>query len=78
MKVKCLFLLQAIESCITALGFSVGEIAALVFAGSFSFEEGMAVKSEIPLPLHKDSQLYESCNSVVNTEKQNLSSFCIT
>ncbi|OWA50430.1 putative malonyl-CoA-acyl carrier protein transacylase, mitochondrial [Hypsibius exemplaris] len=31
----------AVESCIAAAGFSVGEYAALVFAGSLSFESGV-------------------------------------
>lgn len=29
-----------IENCVAAAGYSVGEIAALTFAGSFTFEEG--------------------------------------
>ena len=32
--------LQAIENCVAALGFSVGELAALVFAGAMTFEDG--------------------------------------
>ena len=36
----CGILFQAIENCITAAGFSVGELAALAFAGMFSFEDG--------------------------------------
>lgn len=40
----CLFrlscFLQSIENCISAAGYSVGEFAALVFAGSISFEDG--------------------------------------
>lgn len=32
---------QAIENCVTAAGFSVGEFAALVFAGSLAFEEAL-------------------------------------
>lgn len=32
--------LQAIETCVAAAGFSVGEFAALVFAGSMNFAEG--------------------------------------
>lgn len=31
---------QAIETCVAAAGFSVGEFAALVFAGSMNFAEG--------------------------------------
>lgn len=31
---------QAIEQCITATGYSVGEYAALVFAGALNFEDG--------------------------------------
>lgn len=31
---------QAIESCVAAAGFSVGEFAALVFSGSMNFAEG--------------------------------------
>lgn len=34
---------QAINNCIATAGFSVGEISALVFAGSFSFERGNVV-----------------------------------
>lgn len=47
---KCVFILiiinylhpspQAIESCVAAAGFSVGEFAALVFSGSMNFTEG--------------------------------------
>lgn len=32
--------LQAIENCVAAAGFSVGEFAALVFAGAMEFSEG--------------------------------------
>jgi len=32
---------QAIENCISAAGYDVGEYAALVFAGAMSFEDGM-------------------------------------
>ena len=31
---------QAIENCIGTAGFSVGEYAALVFAGALNFEDG--------------------------------------
>jgi len=31
---------QAIENCISAAGYDVGEYAALVFAGAMSFEDG--------------------------------------
>lgn len=34
------YLIQAIENCVAAAGFSVGEYAALVFAGAMSFEDG--------------------------------------
>lgn len=33
-------LLQAIENCVAAAGFSVGEFAALVFSGVMDFAEG--------------------------------------
>lgn len=32
--------LQVIENCVAAAGFSVGEFAALVFAGAMEFSEG--------------------------------------
>lgn len=32
--------LQAVETCVAAAGFSVGEFAALVFAGAMNFSEG--------------------------------------
>lgn len=32
--------LQAIENCVAAAGFSVGEFAALVFSGVMDFAEG--------------------------------------
>ncbi|VDL58784.1 unnamed protein product [Hymenolepis diminuta] len=32
---------KMIENCVAAAGYSVGEIAALTFAGSFTFEEGL-------------------------------------
>lgn len=31
---------QAIETCVAAAGFSVGEFAALVFSGAMNFAEG--------------------------------------
>lgn len=31
---------QAIETCVAAAGFSVGEFAALVFSGAMNFSEG--------------------------------------
>lgn len=31
---------RAVENCVTTAGFSVGEYAALVFAGVMTFEEG--------------------------------------
>uniref|UniRef100_A0A8C6UAF5 Malonyl-CoA-acyl carrier protein transacylase, mitochondrial n=1 Tax=Neogobius melanostomus TaxID=47308 RepID=A0A8C6UAF5_9GOBI len=34
---------QAIESCVAAAGFSVGEFAALVFSGAMTFEEALYV-----------------------------------
>lgn len=34
------FFLQAIETCVAAAGFSVGEFAALVFSGAMDFAEG--------------------------------------
>ncbi|XP_014681595.1 PREDICTED: probable malonyl-CoA-acyl carrier protein transacylase, mitochondrial [Priapulus caudatus] len=36
---------KAIEQCITAAGFSVGEYAALVFAGAISFEDALRIVS---------------------------------
>ncbi|XP_013204275.1 malonyl-CoA-acyl carrier protein transacylase, mitochondrial isoform X3 [Microtus ochrogaster] len=35
-----------IENCVAAAGFSVGEFAALVFAGAMEFSEGLAVSPE--------------------------------
>lgn len=35
-----LFCPQAIEMCVAAAGFSVGEFAALVFSGSMNFADG--------------------------------------
>lgn len=32
---------QVIENCVAAAGFSVGEFAALVFAGAMEFSEGI-------------------------------------
>jgi len=37
---KCVTM-QAIENCVSAAGYDVGEYAALVFAGAMSFEDGM-------------------------------------
>ena len=37
----CILLFQAIDNCISTSGFSVGEYAALVFAGVLTFEEGI-------------------------------------
>ncbi|XP_058430284.1 malonyl-CoA-acyl carrier protein transacylase, mitochondrial isoform X2 [Marmota monax] len=48
-----------IENCIAAAGFSVGEFAALVFAGAMEFSEGPAVSPEeflqVPLQTHQDA-----------------------
>ncbi|XP_035875607.1 malonyl-CoA-acyl carrier protein transacylase, mitochondrial isoform X2 [Phyllostomus discolor] len=48
-----------IENCVAAAGFSVGEFAALVFAGAMEFSEGSAVPPEellqIPLQAHQDA-----------------------
>ena len=35
--------IQAIENCIATAGFSLGEYAALVFAGSMSFEGALNI-----------------------------------
>jgi [acyl-carrier-protein] S-malonyltransferase len=35
---------HAVEQCAATAGFSVGEYAALVFAGVLSFEEGVCVQ----------------------------------
>jgi len=35
------FIFQAVQTCVGAAGFSVGEFAALVFAGVMSFADGM-------------------------------------
>lgn len=35
-----LFCPQAIETCVAAAGFSVGEFAALVFSGAMNYAEG--------------------------------------
>lgn len=32
---------QAVETCVAAAGFSVGEFAALVFSGAMDFAEGV-------------------------------------
>ncbi|KAL7063097.1 hypothetical protein AAHC03_01961 [Spirometra sp. Aus1] len=34
---------EAIEKCVATAGYSVGEIAALVFAGTYTFEEGLHI-----------------------------------
>ncbi len=34
---------QVLSNCVAAAGFSVGEITALIFAGSLSLEQGMHV-----------------------------------
>ncbi|XP_023604443.1 malonyl-CoA-acyl carrier protein transacylase, mitochondrial isoform X2 [Myotis lucifugus] len=48
-----------IESCVAAAGFSVGEFAALVFAGAMEFSEGSAISPEeflqVPLQTHQDA-----------------------
>lgn len=36
---RCFFT-QAIENCVAAAGFSVGEFTALVFSGAMDFAEG--------------------------------------
>lgn len=42
MSLSCFFHFcpQAIETCVAAAGFSVGEFAALVFSGSMNYAEG--------------------------------------
>uniref|UniRef100_A0A5F9DCR1 Malonyl-CoA-acyl carrier protein transacylase n=2 Tax=Oryctolagus cuniculus TaxID=9986 RepID=A0A5F9DCR1_RABIT len=37
---------EVIENCVAAAGFSVGEFAALVFAGAMDFSEGAALPAE--------------------------------
>ncbi|XP_023558224.1 malonyl-CoA-acyl carrier protein transacylase, mitochondrial isoform X2 [Octodon degus] len=48
-----------IENCVAAAGFSVGEFAALVFAGAMEFAEGPAVPPaellQVPLSAHQDA-----------------------
>ncbi|XP_045318747.1 malonyl-CoA-acyl carrier protein transacylase, mitochondrial isoform X2 [Leopardus geoffroyi] len=48
-----------IENCVAAAGFSVGEFAALVFAGAMEFSEGPAVPPEeflqVSLQTHQDA-----------------------
>ena len=39
------FCVQAIANCVSAAGFSVGEYAALVFAGALSFEDGKLINN---------------------------------
>lgn len=38
---------QAIETCVAAAGFSVGEFAALVFSGAMNFAEGKQGKTKL-------------------------------
>lgn len=40
---------NAIYNCVGTAGFSLGEITALVFAGSFQFEEGMSMHASVNL-----------------------------
>ena len=40
MNVPELVVFQAVSNCVSTAGFSVGEYAALVFAGVLSFEDG--------------------------------------
>ena len=44
-------MMQAIENCISAAGYDVGEYAALVFAGAMSFEDGAYAFSTFDCPL---------------------------
>ncbi|XP_018603114.2 malonyl-CoA-acyl carrier protein transacylase, mitochondrial isoform X1 [Scleropages formosus] len=42
---------QAVENCVAVAGFSVGEYAALVFAGSMDFTEGRMLSYQLPAML---------------------------
>uniref|UniRef100_A0A2K5QIM5 Malonyl-CoA-acyl carrier protein transacylase n=1 Tax=Cebus imitator TaxID=2715852 RepID=A0A2K5QIM5_CEBIM len=50
---------SVIENCVAAAGFSVGEFAALVFAGAMEFSEGAAVSPEeflqVSFQTHQDA-----------------------
>ena len=48
---------EALRTCVSTAGFSVGEITALVFAGSLTFENGNLKNYIIPL-LFKSSNFF--------------------
>ncbi|CAL9682883.1 unnamed protein product [Knipowitschia caucasica] len=51
---------KAIESCVAAAGFSVGEFAALVFSGAMTFEEALYVVKVRAEAMQKASELIPS------------------
>jgi hypothetical protein len=51
----CLFFVQALETCVGTAGFSIGEFAALVFAGALSFADGLC---DLFSPLHLKSKCF--------------------
>ncbi|KAK7886115.1 hypothetical protein WMY93_025736 [Mugilogobius chulae] len=51
---------KAIESCVAAAGFSVGEFAALVFSGAMTFEEALYVVKVRAEAMQKASELVPS------------------
>lgn len=51
---------QAIESCVAAAGFSVGEFAALVFSGAMAFEEALYVVKVRAEAMQRASELVPS------------------
>lgn len=55
----------AIERCVTTAGFSVGEVAALVFAGAISFEDAMRLIKVRAEAMQLSSELVPSGMSTV-------------
>ncbi|KAH9286268.1 putative malonyl-CoA-acyl carrier protein transacylase, mitochondrial [Echinococcus granulosus] len=79
---------ELVEKCVAAAGYSVGEIAALVYAGAYTFEEGLhliRVRAEamqracdlipggmLTVYLSHDSQLRTALSAAINYCKEEL------
>ncbi|XP_048880793.1 malonyl-CoA-acyl carrier protein transacylase, mitochondrial [Brienomyrus brachyistius] len=69
---------EAIENCVAAAGFSVGEFAALVFAGAMDFEEALyVVKVRAEAMQEASDRTRSGMLSVVGLPKASYSAACL-